>query len=422
MYHLMIVAPQDSEIEHGSSLASDSRTCLALARERDTPRAASPLSFRMGLKCLELDYVYILNVPTGMLCSHPFLDVLVRQAVPCTTYPAQLVEKQTGQLINAPYFFWIPQWIDNAIDWERSEEWIDLETGTRRLTKLVVTAECEAQAPLLFQPKGSGSYLVHDRLRERLEEAKIRGIAFAPLDAVFMPYEGLKKLELERIVRERPDDWTSWSQLSSTLSLLKRYQAALEALERALALKPDFEKAWRQRGRLLYKLGYLQDAREAFKRVLALNPESRAWEEYSVVLSALGLHDEALASAEHAVQLAFPAPSFWRQLAAAHFDLEQYEEALQAIEQCLQLGGSDGSDQAKIFKCKGDILFQLRRYEEALAAYELGSASWPLERASWEGKAKVFSILGRHEEALLAKQKVARMEQQREANLKKNPC
>ncbi|HET7640790.1 MAG TPA: tetratricopeptide repeat protein, partial [Ktedonobacteraceae bacterium] len=131
--------------------------------------------------------------------------------------------------------------------------------------------------------------------------------------------------------------------------------------------------------------------------------------------------DEALASAEHAVQLAFPVPSFWRQLAAAHFDLEQYEEALQAIEQCLQLGGSDGSDQAKIFKCKGDILFQLRRYEEALAAYELGSASWPLERASWEGKAKVFSILGRHEEALLAKQKVARMEQQREANLKKNP-
>jgi tetratricopeptide (TPR) repeat protein len=422
MYYLLILSPPDEEMQPGKLLAVDAEVCLTLARERDSPRSIPPLSFRISSRYLHEDYLYIYNVPTGMLCSQRFLNVLSNEDVPFTAYPTQLLEWDTQQPLDAPYSFWIAPWIKGAIDWERSEEWVDHETGNRHRTKLALTSECIARAPLLFQAMETGQCLVHEKLRTVLETTHLTGFAFAPLDSVFMPYEGLRRVELERLLQKRPEDWERWCQLSTTFVLAHRYGDALEPLNRALALKPDLEQAWEKRGHILFTLGHLQEALEALKRAIELEPQSQAWYEYSAVLRALGRQEEALASAQHLVELWGMVPLTWYELAAAHAASGHQDKALQAIERCLGLGAwGGGTEQAKIARLKGELLVRLGRYEEALATYEMGLEWSSIDKVLRVGKIKTLRLLGRNKEAEIAEAQLQRLEQRREENVKKRP-
>jgi len=131
MYDLLILSSSKKEIQPGKLLAVDAEVCLALARERDIPRSIPPLSFRISSRYLQEDYLYIYNVPSGKLCSQQFLNVLTSEGVPFTAYPTHLLEWDTRQPLDAAYSFWIAPWIKGAIDWERSEEWFNHETGNR---------------------------------------------------------------------------------------------------------------------------------------------------------------------------------------------------------------------------------------------------------------------------------------------------
>ncbi len=420
MYSLLITAVLDEDMRYGRPWAIDHQLCRKLAVERDFPRVVSHLEFHLSQNCLQLDYLDIQNAP-GQLCSQRFIEVLRGAHVPFITYPARLIDKDTKQPFTASYSFWIPQWLEEAIDWERSEQWVNLETGARWLTKLVLTTECEAAAPLLFQTRERGYYLIHDMLQIQLETIGIKGVTFAPLDAAYMPHEGVKKLELERLLKEHPEDWTRWCKLSYSQMVLHRYQDALNSLSQALALKPDLEEAWYRRGSILYTLGHFQEALDALKRAIELEPRSRAWNEYCAVLRELGRHEEALASAGHTIGIWSKSSASWYELAAAHVALGHYEAALQAIERGLALGGGGGTRLAEMYRIKGEALSQLGQYEEALSAFTVGVSCSPLVRALWAAKASVLHILGRHEEASMAQQELDRLERQREKNLLKRP-
>ncbi|HZU66276.1 MAG TPA: tetratricopeptide repeat protein [Ktedonobacteraceae bacterium] len=399
--------------------AIDPRLCLQLAAERDFPRSMPPLPFYIGQACLQLDYLDIQNT-SGKLCTEDFINVLERANVPFTAYSANLFEKDTKQPLPARYYFWIPQWIEGAIDWEQSEEWVYDETGVRRLTKIVLTSEYETKAPLLFQMKEGGYYLVHDKLRIQFQTADITGVAFAPVDTAYAPHEGIRIIELKHILEGHPDDWMRWIELGDRQVVVHRYQDALDSLDHALALKPDAEAAWYRRGSILHTLGRSQDALDALKRAIEIEPQSRAWNEYTAVLRKLGRHGEALASAEHAVQIWSRSSISWYELAAAYAALDQYEAALQAIERGLALGGG-GPRLAEMYRIKGEALSQLGQYEEALSAYAAGLSCSPSLKALWAAKACVLHNLGRNEEASVAQQELDRLEQQREKNLQKRP-
>jgi tetratricopeptide (TPR) repeat protein len=420
MYYLLITSVFDEEAQYGAPQAIDPRLCLRLASERDSPRSILPLQFYISQACLQLDYLDIQNT-TGKLCSQDFISVLERMHVPFTVYSANLFEKGTNRPLPARYYFWIPQWIEGAVDYEHSEEWINDETGVRRLTKLVLTSEYEAKAPLLFQIKEGGYYLVHDKLRMQFQATGITGVAFAPLDAVYMPREGIKIVELKRILEEHRDDWIQWSELGHRQVLVHRYQDALDSLDQVFALKSDVEEAWHRRGNILHTLRNLQDALDALKRAIEIEPRSRAWNEYSAVLRESGCHGEALASAEHAIQIWSKSSASWYELAAAHVALGHYEAALQAIERGLALGGGGGPRLAEMYRIKGEALSQLGQYEEALSTYTVGLSCSPLVRALWAAKAGVLHNLGRNEEASIAQQELERLERQREKNLHKRP-
>jgi len=443
MYYFLLELPADEKVELELPRAEDPGLCETLAFERDPPKSLFQLTFHLDPSCPKLDYLPIKNVPFGKLCSQHFIDVLTSASVPFRAYPVQMLERNTEQPIVANYFFCAPKRIKDAIDWERSEEWVQPNTGTRWLTKLVLTAESETSAPLLFQTRGR--YLVHHNLYKQLQETGITGITCAPLDAAYDPFIGVKRLELENILQEHPDDWQRWCQLSEIFVSTQRFEDAIEPLQRAIALKPDLREAWERRGYILHALGHLEEALEALKYAIQLKPQirmysvvlrgigdheekrkdaehllqMRAWNEYSTVLRELGRNEEALACAQHLIQTWSDSPLPWYELGSVYTALEDDEKALQAIEHGLALGG--GARLKEMLSTKGELLSHLGRYEEALAIYEVGLRRNPRDKIFWAGKVKALHALERDEEMRIAERKMDEFAKEREEHLKKRP-
>ena len=336
MYYLLVQITSDEDKECRRIQAVEPELCRRLIFERALQKPGMKLSFRINPLCLHKDCLQVSNVSGGRLCSQHFIDVLTSESIPFTAYPVHLLDVTTGKPIAAHYWFWIPIWIEGTIDWETSEVWVNPETGKRHLTKMVLIASGEA-APLLFQTKETGHYLIHDKVRTRLQVAGITGVAFAPLDAASIPLLGVQKLELERILQRHPDNVEDWCKLSYLLWQLHRQQESLAAIDRALTLKPDLEEGWYRRGLILYELEHLQEALEALKQAVQANPQSLAWKDYSAVLRRLGSKEEALASAEHLVQIWSSSPVSWYELGAARAAMGHAEEADIAEEEIRKL-------------------------------------------------------------------------------------
>lgn len=452
MYSILIDAYIDTLVERDRPRAQDPKLCAQLVDERDVQRPEVQLLFHIGLSSLQQDVHRIRNVSAGRLASERFIDVLKRMSVPFTAYPTTLVEELTGQPFPNRYYFWISRRIvsNDAVDWEHSEEYVDGETGVRRLTKLVLRDDILSTAPLLFVTGGHD--LVHKSLQMEFEAARITGIAFAPLDAIYAPLSGIKRMELERKLQEHPNDWVLWYELSGTFLSAKHFGAALEALDRALALNPGLREAWERRGSIFSILGQLQDAREALSRAIRLQPQPQlrigrknalyssksnrnkeipiniehllelsAWVKYCAVLQELDYKEEALEVAHDLVQTWNQSPLSWYALGKAQTALGHHEEALQAIERGFAIMGPIGPDIEEIHGLRGEILYHLGRYREALAAYQTGLASRPNHRGLYVGKIKVLHALGRHKEAIKAERELQELEQEREENLKKRP-
>lgn len=419
MYYLLVQVTSDQDEGCRRIRAVEPEFCRTLVFERASLKPGVKPSFHINPSCLQLDYLHVSNVVSGRLCSQHFTEMLTNESIPFIAYPVQLLDEMTGKPIAANYSFWIPRSIEDAIDWEGSEVWINPETGKRHLSKLVLTAPIEATGPLLFQSKETGHYLVHDKARTRLQTTGITGVAFAPLDAASIPLLGVQKLELERLLQEHPHNVEGWCELSYLLWQLHRQQEALTAVDRALTLKPNLEAAWRWRGHMLSELEHLQEALEAFKQAIQANPQSVAWKDYSAVLRRLGSEEEALASAEHLVQIWSSSPVSWYELGAAHAAMGHAEEALQAFEKALMVGR--GPRLIETYLGKGEMFYQLGDYEEAQRAYTRGLELRPWKRALWEGKAKALPALGRAEEAEIAEEEIRKLDQEREKNLRARP-
>ena len=301
----------------------------------------------------------------------------------------------------------------------KAQNRIDPQLGKRHLSKLVLTAPVEAKRPLLFRTKESGRYLIHEKLRARLQSAGITGAAFASLDSASLPLLGVQKLDSERRLQKHSMNVEGWCELASLQWQLHRQQEALMAIDRALLLNPHLDEAWRLRGLILHDGGHLQEARDAFQQAIQTNPQSIAWIDYTAVLRELGFKKVALESTIHLVQIWNNSPLAWYELGAIQAEMEEYEQALQAFEKALVIGG--GTRLVETYLGEAEMLFQLGHYEEALRAYTRGLQLRPWEQALWEGKAKVLCVLGNMEEAEGAEEKVRKLEQEREKNLRARP-
>lgn len=95
----------------------------------------------------------------------------------------------------------------------------------------------------------------------------------------------------------------------------------------------------------------------------------------------------------------------WRK-GDALLTLKRYEEALAAYEQAIQLSDVRGSQGTLLLKrCyqgKGKVFSALKRFEEAFAVYEQLIFLDPKDGDGYKGKGEIFSVFKRSEEALAA--------------------
>jgi len=412
MYFLFVDAIQEEQKEQKRAIALESEVCTALISEKNIVPFPSALNFRLDAALLLRDFIGIVNVQGGFLCSQSFLDILDGMTDAYVTHPAQLLDGRTGETLSPPqaYFFWAARPITGAIDWERSEYWIDdqSEMGGQYLTTLRLIPEIEEASSLLFRAEPTFYTLAHSRLRQRIEASSLTGTAFAPLDAIFSPYIGIQRLAFEQMVQKHPNDAQVWYEIGKRQAMLHRLQEALDATNQAISLQPSLQSAWSLRGSILRDMGCLEEAAEAFRRTIEGDVHN-LWLEYSKVLRNQGRHEESLALIEqHREQGWEKGRPFWCELGATLAALDRDEEALQAFDKATKVRGSRREE---AYEGKGNILRRLGRYEEALAVYTEGLKGPQPTRALWQRKAQVLRLLGRNEEADEAGQKLRELEQ-----------
>jgi tetratricopeptide (TPR) repeat protein len=148
-------------------------------------------------------------------------------------------------------------------------------------------------------------------------------------------------------------------------------QKALELCDKALAFEPGNTEVLRFRSTVLLLSGRREESRAVTRRILEVDPGNRD----ALLSLALDLVRDG-----------------------------RDEEAVRVYEQFL---GLYPDDTMSIWSVKGDALFRLGRYDEALAAHERAISSDP-EGRIWnispylEGKADALAKLGRFDEAIAA--------------------
>ncbi len=91
-------------------------------------------------------------------------------------------------------------------------------------------------------------------------------------------------------------------------------------------------------------------------------------------------------------------PQAWKSKGNALFQLERYEGALAAYDKALQLQPND----SKTLNNKGKVFYQIGRYQEALDVYEQAIKIAPDDASAWHGKGLALISLERTQESLAA--------------------
>ncbi len=118
---------------------------------------------------------------------------------------------------------------------------------------------------------------------------------------------------------------------------LKRYVDAVAAYDAALSLNPKDVLVWTARGNALYKLRRGEDALEAYDRAIGLNANYDVIWIKAKVLFEQGRHEESLAAYEHALNYAPKKSGLWDGKGEVLYKLNHYDEALEAHNRALAL-------------------------------------------------------------------------------------
>jgi tetratricopeptide (TPR) repeat protein len=185
---------------------------------------------------------------------------------------------------------------------------------------------------------------------------------------------------------------------AASLLSLKRAQEALECCDRALALHPGNLSALCNRALALAELARLDDALVIFDQVLARTPDAaQTWSNRGTVLHDLGRYAEAVTSFDRAVALDPSNPAAWTNRGRSLFHTQRFDEARDSFERSLTLAAPQTSVD---WDSRGDAMMGLKRYGEALAAYDAALAMTPTAARVWSKRAATLYMLARFDEAL----------------------
>lgn len=217
-----------------------------------------------------------------------------------------------------------------------------------------------------------------------------------------------KKLSFEEysmLLHEKPEDTKTLIEFSGLLIEMKKYSEAIMLLNEALEKEPEDRNLLVVLAQAEAARGHAKRARELFLQVLEKKSDSEILEKYADAMMTWGdfykataIYQDLPSSADRSVKLAW-----------SYGSSEQYEKADEVINQALETFPENSKipkEKVKLLyqeyrfeealseangKIKGDILYAMQRYPEALEAYESVD--------DYVGIGKTYKKLGLYENA-----------------------
>jgi len=145
-----------------------------------------------------------------------------------------------------------------------------------------------------------------------------------------------------------------------------RYEEAVQQFQRAAQIDPTSEGAYRGLASAYEQLGKLAEAEQTYKLAIQVRPQY--WAGYEWLGTFYGhqaRYQEAVLEFNQAIALAPDDPHGYRNLAGIYIYLGDYEKAVEVLQKAIALYPTP-----ETYSNLGVAYFNLRRFEEALAAYE----------------------------------------------------
>lgn len=168
------------------------------------------------------------------------------------------------------------------------------------------------------------------------------------------------------------------------------YDDSVRAFDKAIELNPNSASAWNGKGDALKAQNNYDKAGMAYDKALELNPQlADAWRNRGIILGHSGKYDEAILAYNKAIEIA-----------PRDVDI-LYNKGI-ALRSLGRITEADGifAKSKRELNCKGNNLFDLENYVEAIKAYDMALEADPNYANAWVNKGTASYKLGMYQEAI----------------------
>lgn len=234
--------------------------------------------------------------------------------------------------------------------------------------------------------------------------------ASLPLYNLGNAYQALGRLEdaksaFRAAVRIDATMADAWINLGRLLDDGHEHEEAIKCYDIALQFQPQDEVCWCNRGNSYRALRQFETALASYEKALDFSPEGsrNVFNSLVGVASCLGQLGRGAEGVQVLGELlkAGEEPMLLFEKAVILGDLQNYDEAIRAIDRAIALGCSA----APAWNNRAEILAKLNRIDESIASFEKALAADPEFAPAWFGKARVLFNSGQKSGAAIAIEK-----------------
>jgi len=181
-----------------------------------------------------------------------------------------------------------------------------------------------------------------------------------------------------------------------SLHSLNRNSEALSYIERALSFSPGNNQLREVKAFVLFSLGKYTESLEIYNKILLKSESSKILSSKASVLNVLGDRKAAYQLLSKAIDLDPKNDNAWYNLAVMLFEDKKYEEALKNYDAALQINPYNHAS----WNNKGVILRILGRYDEAIKHYDEAIKIDPTKARTYHNKGLALSFFGNYKESI----------------------
>ncbi len=198
-----------------------------------------------------------------------------------------------------------------------------------------------------------------------------------------------------------------WLDYGNQLSRLEEYDKAILACERAIQLKPDFYHAYYVKGLAFSRTSKFVEAKAALDKVTQIEPMFYpAWRWKGKLLTqGLKKHSEALLAYQKAIQSQEDNSTLYIEQGDVLSDLRRYEEAINSYSQ-----GINRNPYLFGYINRGNAYIALNYYDKAIADYNKAITLQPNFALAYTNRGNVYKDLKQYDKAIVDYNKAIALE------------